>query len=190
MTRANEAATVRAPPWWRTWKGLGLVGAAIVALLLGIAVEEAGKQPLTPYSAFLDQLEAGNVASVTFEGTEVKGRFKHPLIEARRDSFSSRVPEIGDPTLIAELRKQHVQIEVAAPSLWVSLLERMPWPMLLFFAAALVAGLIRVMRGGNRQSESGGSVPAQGMMGLLSGLFAKLQGASTRAKDSDESNNQ
>jgi hypothetical protein len=44
--------------------------------LLGCQIETAGKAAPVPYSAFLDQLEAGNIASVTFQGTEIQGQFK------------------------------------------------------------------------------------------------------------------
>jgi hypothetical protein len=57
------------------------------ALLIGfVAVELGGKVlPATPYGTFLDQLEAGNIASVTFEGNEIKGRFKHPIGDVAGD---------------------------------------------------------------------------------------------------------
>ena len=161
--------------WWL------VVIVAVAAVLVVIAVEKSAKAPSTPYSMFLDQLDAGNVASVTFRGTEIDGRFKHPLIDApaggavKENVFRSRVPEFGDPTLIAELRKQHVAIDVAsAAASWTRLLSSLPWPMLLFFGAMLVVSLIRLVRGG--QGQSGSAMPThpmQGVIGLMSGLFAK-----------------
>ena len=44
-----------------------------------------------PYSTFLDQLEAGNVASVTFQGTEIDGRLKRPL-DVRLQRHSTQMP--------------------------------------------------------------------------------------------------
>ena len=189
MTRTDEEAVARGPSWWRTSKMWWLIGAvAALALLIGVAVEEAGKPAPIPYSTFLDQLEAGNVVSVTFQGTEINGRFKRPLGNASRDTFSSQVPEVGDPALIAELRKQQVVIDAGSPSQWTSLLARIPWPMLVFLGAVMIAALVRLLRGGKAQSgPAAPTLPAHGMMGLVSGLFAKRHEAgSPPAHDGDE----
>ena len=131
---------------------------------------------LVTQGTFLNQVEAGNIASVTFQGTEILGRFKRPLDSAQGDAFRSRVPDFGDPTLIPELRKQHVIIEVTSPSAWSWLLGRVPWPMLLFVAAMLIAGFIKLARGGAPQSGSTTPVrPMPGMIGLVASLFAKQQ---------------
>jgi hypothetical protein len=165
--------------------------AAVLALVISIAVEEAGKHAPTPYGAFLDQLEAGNVASVTFEGTQIDGRFKHPLGTtatngtAQRDTFRSRVPEFGDPALIATLRNQHVVIDVASASQWTSLLGRLPLPMVVILGVALIAGVVRLVRGGKAQAGSAMSMhPMHGMMGLVSGLFGKQPQAASPPADS------
>jgi len=133
----------------------------VAVLLLVVAVmEQTGKRATTPYSAFLDQVEAGNIASVTIQGTEIAGRFKHPLVDspsggtAQSDSFHTRVPDFGDPGLIPELRRQHVAIDVKSPSAWTWVLGRVPWPMLIFVGAILIAGLVRLARGGKAQSGS------------------------------------
>jgi cell division protease FtsH len=162
-------------PWWKrppVW--FIAIAAVLLIIVVGTQIETAGKAAPTPYSAFLDQLEAGNVASVAFQGTEIHGRFKRPAGSAQRDTFSTRVPDFGDPALILELRKQHVAINVSAPSPWTSVLARIPWPMLVFFGVVVVAGLIRLARGGKAQSGSGAPMhPMHGMAGLVSGLFAK-----------------
>jgi ATP-dependent Zn protease len=169
--------------------------AIAAAVLLGVAVVKQSDQPAaTAYSTFLDQVEAGKIASVTFEGMKIVGRFKRPLDNspsgstARSDSFHSRVPDFGDPTLIPELRKQHVAIDVASPSAWTWLLGRVPWPMLIFVGAVLIAGFVRLVRGGKTPSGSAAStLPAHGMVGLVSGLFAKKPPAeSPPARDHDE----
>jgi ATP-dependent Zn protease len=166
------------PPFWF------VVIAAVLALAIGIVLEETARRAPMPYGAFLDQLEAGNVASVTFRGTQIDGSLKHALGDAasngaaQRNAFRSHVPDFGDPTLLAELRKQHVVIDVASSSSWTRLLAGLPWPMLLFIGIALVAGLIRLVRGGKAQSEPGMPThPMQGMIGLVSGLFRKQQQA-------------
>jgi ATP-dependent Zn protease len=163
---------------WRISKIWWLAGIlAVAAVLIVIVFEKSAKMPSTPYSTFLDQLDAGNVASVTFQGTEIDGRLKQPLDGTQGNAFRSRVPEFGDPALIPDLRKQHVTIDVASLSAsWTRLLSGLPWPMLIFLGAMLVAGLVRVVRGG--KSSSGSAMPMhpmQGIMGLVSGLFAKQE---------------
>jgi ATP-dependent Zn protease len=166
------------PPFWF------VIIAAVLALGIGIAMEEAARRAPMPYGAFLDQLEAGNIASVTFRGTQIDGSLKHALGDAvsngaaQKNTFRSHVPDFGDPTLLAELRKQHVVIDVASSSSWTRLLAGLPWPMLLFIGIALVAGLIRLVRGGKAQSGSTMPThPMQGVIGLMSGLFGKQQQA-------------
>jgi ATP-dependent Zn protease len=156
------------------------IAIAVLALIGVVVFEQTDRPAATPYSTFLDQVEAGKIASVTFEGAEIVGRFKPPSDNApssgaaQRDSFRSRVPDIGDPTLIPVLRKQHVAIDVASPSAWSWLLGRVPWPMLIFVGVILVIGFIRLLRGEKAQSGSTAStLPAHGILGLVSGLFAK-----------------
>jgi hypothetical protein len=150
------------------------IAAVLLLIAIGIEMKTAGIVAPTPYSAFLDQLEAGKVASVTFQGTEIQGRFKRSPDSAQRDTFSTRLPDFGDPLLIPELRKQHVAINVSAPSPWTSVLTRLPWPMLIFLCVVLLAGLVRLVRGGKVQSESGAPMhPMHDIVGLVSGLFAK-----------------
>jgi hypothetical protein len=150
--------------------------AAAVILLIVVTVMELDRPAPMSYSAFFDQLEAGNVASVTLRGTEATGRFKRPVDStvptgtAQRDTFISRIPDVGDPALVPELRKQRVVIDVNPPSLWTWLLGRVPWPMLLFVGAMIVAGLARVLRRGARSGPAASVFPGQGMIGLLTGL--------------------
>ncbi len=120
------------PPVWV----LGLVAAGLI--IFGI-VEVVGSPPATSYGNFLAQLDAGNVASVTFQGTRIDGRFKHPVPPPRRTAKNkarsrSRAPDIGDPTLLPELRKEHVALDVVASSNWTAWLGRLPWPMVVFIA--------------------------------------------------------
>ncbi len=177
QTRISDAA--HGPSWWRTskvWWFIAIV--AVLILITGIVLVKGGKtgpMPYVPYSTFFDQLEAGNIASVTFQGTEINGEFKTPLDSIHSGAFSSRVPDFGDSTLIQELRKQQVVIDVSSPSQWLSLFSRLPWPMLFFLGVALVAGLAALLRRGKKQSGAIASMPMHGMMGLAMSLFAKQQ---------------
>jgi len=162
------------PPVW-------LLGVVLLGLTAFGIVEMIGKPPITAYSAFLDQLDAGNVVSVTFQGTQIDGRFRNAVGNmaanggAPQTDFRSRVPDFGDPNLIVELRKQHVAIDVVSSSNWTSLLARLPWPMVAFLAFIMIAGFVRLLRGGSAQPGSATTMhaPMQGMIGLLSGLFKR-----------------
>jgi ATP-dependent Zn protease len=161
------------PPAW-------FIVAAVVALAIFAVYETTGGPTATPYGVFLDQLDAGNVASVTLQGTQIDGRFKNPVTTAAAngavpaDTFRSRVPDFGDSSLIPELRKQRVAIDVTLSSQWTSWLGRLPWPMVFILGAVLIAALVRFVRGGKPGSASPMSMhPMGGMMGLVSGLFGK-----------------
>jgi ATP-dependent Zn protease len=174
-------------PWWKR-PPVWFIAIVVLALLSVAVVKQTGQPIATPYSIFLDQVEAGNVASVSFQGTEIHGRFKHPPDNTHNDTFNTRVPDFGDPALIPALRQQHVVIDVAPPSAWSWLLGHIPWPMLIFVGVILVIGVIRLLHGGNAQVGSAApALPAHGMIGLLSGLFAKRHASeSPPTSDSDE----
>ena len=168
------------------------IAIAAVLLLIGVGIEirTGGRVAPMAYGAFLDQVDAGAIASVTIQGTEIRGRFKQPPNSLPREPFDTRVPDFGDITLIPELRKQHVAIEVNAPSPWTSVLAHLPWPMLVILGVALVAGAIRLARGGTGRSGSSASMPSHGVMGLVSGLLAKQDPAAsppTRGGDEPKS---
>ena len=172
--------------WWNGALVWFIVIAAVLALVIGIAfeAETTGKAAAISYGMFLDQLEAGNVASVTFQGTAIEGNVKKPLGGTQRNAFSTRVPDVGDPALIPELRKQHAAIDVGSPSPWTWLLAHLPWPMLAFLAVILLAALARLVRGGRVASGSAAStLPAHGMLGLLSGFLAKRRPSESSPED-------
>jgi hypothetical protein len=163
-----------------------IFGIILAALAVFGIIETTGRPGAIPYSEFLDQLGAGNIASVTFQGTQIDGHFKHSIGQtlsngtASQNIFRSRVPDFGDPTLIPELRKQHVAIDVTSSSSWTRLLANIPLPMWLFLAAIVIAGIVRLVRGGKTQSGTG--IPMQGIFGFVLGLFAKKQTASPPAR--------
>jgi hypothetical protein len=180
--------------WWQRPPVWFIGIAAVAALVIGVAVELSDRSAPMPYSAFLDQLDAGNVASVTFRGTEISGRLKRPLEDkgipggtAQRDTFNSYVPDVGDPALVPALHKQRVEIEVSAPSAWTWLLGRVPFPILIFLGVIVVAGVIRLVRGSKPVSGSPMSMhPMGGMVGLLSGIFARQDQQVTLSKNEDD----
>jgi ATP-dependent Zn protease len=165
-------------------------------VLLGLAafgiVQMSSRPAVMSYGDFFDQLDAGNVASVTFQGTQVNGRFKHAIVTpaakgaASQDTFRSQVPDIGDRALLPELRKQHVAIDVVSSSSWISWLGRLPWPMLVILVVILVVGLVRLKRGGTAPSDTAMPMhPMQQMTGLVSGMFGKQSGPPSDSIDAN-----
>jgi ATP-dependent Zn protease len=173
------------PPVW-------VLGLVVVGLIVFGVVESIGGPPVTPYSNFLAQLDAGNVASVTFQGTQIEGRFKHPVAAStangkEQGAFHSRVPDIGDPTLLPELRQEHVAIDVVASANWTAWLGRLPWPIMVFIAFILVAGFVRLVRGRNAPAAGGGMPIHPPMMALFSGLFGKQDQPTPTGGDGSQS---
>lgn len=164
-------------PWYMR-PSVWALGVILVAGAVFGIVDMANRPPAIPYSDFLDQLDAGNVASVTFKGTQIDGNFRRPVgnaaskVTASQTLFRSQVPDFGDPALMPELRKKRVAIDVVSSSSWTRLLGGLPLPMLLMLSAILIAGIVRLFRGGRAQSEPAMPMhPMQGLMGLVSGLL-------------------
>jgi cell division protease FtsH len=72
-----------------------------------------------PYSAFYQQVQAGNVKDATFQGQDVTGDFKHPvsLTDATGNPVLASQYHLtqfpnGDPNLIPLLNQYHVQFQV------------------------------------------------------------------------------
>ena len=179
MTPAVQPHAKRA--WYRR-PSVWILGLIIVVALAVFGVVRMNKAPAAiSYSGFLDQLDAGNVASITVNGTQVDGRFKAPVKAtaannaAPQTTFAIEVPAFGDPALMPELRKEHVAVDVVSSSNWLSWLGRLPWPMVLIIVALLVAGLVKLARGD--KSSAGSSLPTHPMMGMVAGLFGKTESA-------------
>lgn len=164
------------PPVW-------LLAFVVAGLVIFGVVESLGRPPPTAYGAFLDQLDAGNVASVTFQGTRIEGRFKHAVAgpdgnSRPQEDFRSRVPDFGDSSLLAALRKEHVAINVVSASSWPSWLSGLPWPMLLFLAFIVIGGIARLVRGDTPEPNATTAMPThpvQAVFGLVSGMFGKKE---------------
>lgn len=184
-------------PWWKR-PPVWVVGIVAMLLIVFALVGAASRPPAISYGAFLDQLEAANVATVVFHGTEIDGRLKQPLNitsssgAVQSDTFRSRIPDFGDPVLLSELRRQHVAIDVTWSSPWASWLGGstpavlvilgaiiFAKPGLLIFGGLLVAGLWRALRGKKTAEQSAmpsnpmAMHPMHGMMKFMSGLGAK-----------------
>ncbi len=162
------------PPVWV----IGVVLLGLVAFGIVKFINRPSPTALS-YSEFLAQLDAGNIASVTFSGTQIDGKFKRSVGPAATNGtaakaiFRSQVPSVGDPTLLPELRNEHAVIDVASSSTWASWLGRLPWPLVLVLAFIFIAGAIKLV--GGKKSTDGSTNTAQQMpmTGLVSALFGK-----------------
>src|SRR2546423_12396524 len=98
----------------------GIVLAFWVLPLLFAQGAQAPGQPVgeLPYSAFYQQVQAGNVKDATFQGQDITGDFKHAVSLTAADGnpvlatqyHLTQFPN-GDPNLIALLNQHHVQFQ-------------------------------------------------------------------------------
>lgn len=184
----QDPARRPAKPWWSrplAW----ILGAALLGVL-AFGVVSATRRPATiSYGTFLDELDAGHVASVTFSGTAIEGKLR-PRVAAVAGAasgaggFRSQVPDVGDASLLPELRRQQVAIAVAASSGWLAWLGRLPWPMVALGVVIVVAWLVNRARG--RDPRAGAAMPAhpmQAMFGLLGGMSSAGHGEASSRQD-------
>ena len=164
--RQHMTDVVQPRPKTRWYKRPVLWISGVILLVLAgfIAAQMGGHAASLRYSEFLDQLDADNVAGVTFAGTQIDARLRQPIVDktskdaSLSSAFRTRIPDFGDPRLLSELRTKHVAIAVASSSQWFGVggiaivgtvaAVIIAKPMLLIIAAGFIAGLIRVMRGG------------------------------------------
>lgn len=118
-------------------------GLLVAALLINLVVfwPASSDQVELPYSTFLDQVQAGNVARVIITGSEIEGTLIKPVLiplgqatsqpattgkaEQSYQAFHTHFPEVvNDPNLVSLLNSHNVQIE-AKPGIssWVSALK-------------------------------------------------------------------
>ena len=114
--------------WWKNpalWLAVGLLlSGALFLGLLGV-----GGQPSqhVGYSVFVQQVESGNVQSVTISGYDLTGTFKSPIpaTSGKRPftDFSTTVPEFGNSNLLALLDQHQVAVDVrpvtSLGALWI-----------------------------------------------------------------------
>jgi cell division protease FtsH len=128
-----------------SWKPIYLV---YLAILLFSAAQYYFLQPQAapapiPYGVFLDQLDAGAVAEVAIQGTELLGSFAKPVplpaaggaAPAPVTSFATRLPPFQGEGLIQKLREHKVRIDVRKPEeeslFWRLVIGIVPWVLIL-----------------------------------------------------------
>ena len=116
------------------------------------------------YSRFLQQVEQGNVTSVTINSdNSVTGTFKTPVREPPTGAangsvaathFTTFVPTTGDPSLLPLLEKKGVEVRAqpVQPPWWQTalalLLNALPVLLLLYFAVMSWRGMRQMQEGG------------------------------------------
>jgi cell division protease FtsH len=149
-TGPGPAPTQAGSPLRYAW--LIVAAAILIWNIVAIFYRPATSPPVNlPYSAFLGQLKDGNVSQVSFQGLELRGVVKTaipspapgPQGQSKTSTaFVTRIPDVGDPTLLAALEEQAVQISAqpdAGPSGGLIALETLlPW--------VLFAGIFFLMR--------------------------------------------
>ncbi|HLH68436.1 MAG TPA: ATP-dependent zinc metalloprotease FtsH [Candidatus Dormibacteraeota bacterium] len=132
---------------WRFWVTLGFL---LLLNYLVVNVVMAPQQPTQvtiPYSTFLQQVQNGNVVSVTSQGDSISGQTRKPVTEPGTKTsstyFVTERPTFAGNDLVPLLEQHHVTFSakpVGGSSVWTQIL--------LTFGPALllIAGLVYLMR--------------------------------------------
>jgi cell division protease FtsH len=136
--------------------------------------EQVVVAPLS-YSRFKAELNRSNINEVTFQGTEIRGKFKESIELAQDDDFPSgadfeqfrtNLPPFEDARLMEELEAAKVEVNVEPekePSAWTTaLIYLLPW--------VLIIGVWWFILKGMRGKAGGGG----GLMGSFSKSGARL----------------
>jgi cell division protease FtsH len=160
----QTGSTERTPPRWRGRLGSWWLAALVLLAWNAFSLLTTSTAPAPvielPYSAFLDQLDGGNVSAVDFQGNAVSGQLRRAITfpvpspastagtagstpaagtgastpeppAKTSDRFTTRLPDFGDPALLARLRAADVAIDVTpvqGPSIFITLLVNLlPW---------------------------------------------------------------
>jgi len=116
---------------WVWWVALLIL---LIWSILGL-LPSSRPEVTIPYTTFLAQVRAGNVASVTINGSQITGRFVQPFVPPSPTALATSVPgartiatpasytafltnfpqAVGDPALLPLLEEHKVQVNVAPP---------------------------------------------------------------------------
>jgi len=127
-----------------TWK------IAIVLILFGAFIyiwgqsadTGAGARQKITYTEFRNQLEAGNISSVTIEGEEVSGDFVSPVTHSpvkgqeplRTMTFRTYLPSFQGPGIMSEFERRGVTVDVkpsGGSGFWQVFLLVLPWVLII-----------------------------------------------------------
>ena len=149
------------------WLLVALVAMALFQLMNS---QRSAMQEFT-YTAFKQQLEAGNVQSVTvYDGRQVEGEFRTPVTQDSRQAknFSVLLPIANSESFLAELEKAGVPISAKEPKVGIAnfLIAALPWIVII----GLWLFLLRQLQAGGSRAFSFGKSKAR----LLAGDTPKL----------------
>lgn len=101
MTNESDSRSPQKPPQRLALLGILLQWVIFLALAVW-ALSSLWPQQTTsvalPYSAFVEQVQAGNVSAVTIAGSDITGQFAQPVAWPRPTPAASPVPPPGDAT--------------------------------------------------------------------------------------------
>ncbi len=109
-----------------------------------------------PYSEFKQLLNDGELASVTLKGNQAEGTLLQatgigPQQKMSR-YFKTRIPDIGDESLLPALEAQRVEVKALSPEsenfLWRILLSILPWVLIIAFWFWIINRAQRNISGG------------------------------------------
>src|SRR5579884_3505046 len=105
--------------WMLIWRWiLPLIGLVAIAVFLFNFCQVPSGRADVPYSFFKQQVQDGNVSSVTLRGDTVEGRFTSQVkVPGAQDNeqatqFVTHVPAIGDNSLLPLLQSKNVTVNV------------------------------------------------------------------------------
>ena len=109
-----------------------------------------------PYSEFKARLHQGELASVTLRGNRAEGTLVQATSIGPKNQmsryFKTRIPEIGDDSLLPALEAQRVEVRVFPPEaeggLWPVLLGMLPWLFIIAFWLWIIKRAQSTMSGG------------------------------------------
>ncbi len=179
MTRVERAPRRR----WRLWALLAAATLLVVGPVVALLVSQSRRPEAATYSAFLDQLYAGNISSVTASDRTLTVTLERPApvatvkgAERQLDRFTTTLPTFAQPEIGALLVEQGVTVTALAADA-----GRDP---LLTFALQLVPALLLIgggfllirRLGGNLGFAIGKSDPKRFEGGSLNVTFADVAG--------------
>ncbi|HKV74011.1 MAG TPA: ATP-dependent zinc metalloprotease FtsH [Gemmatimonadales bacterium] len=156
-----------------------LIGVVAVALFQVMGHQRGAVQEFT-YSAFKQQLEAGNVASVTvYDGKQLEGEFRAPVAQDGRPAkgFTVLLPIANSQELLTALEKAGVPISAKEPKIGIAsfILAALPWIVII----GLWLFLLRQLQAGGNRAFSFGKSKAK----LLTGDTPKITFADVAGAD-------
>ena len=174
--RPPSDAPRRSPIHWVLLLFLGFVTIAFIA-------NTWTNPKAIPYSRFLEELAAGNVASVSIQGDSITGEFRKSISPAPQDAdattpadtapiirFSSMLPPQVGESWLEEMRRKDVEITVLSETNYNDL----------FMIVSMVGLMLLLLLGWSMIRRTRDSIMGGGMLGGVTKSPARLYDADTQ----------